>query len=75
MKNIIKNLFSNIALFFVAKCEERKSYSTCQSLHRKTVYFTEQNVLLKQTIRIEYLIKQEPRRALAGKQERMRRGR
>ena len=38
------------------------------------MYFTEQVALLKQPIRIEYLIKQKPRGTLAGKQERMRRG-
>ena len=48
----------------------RKKEPTCQSFGRKTVYFTEQNVLLKQPIRIEYLIKQKPRGALAEKQER-----
>ena len=36
----------------------------------QTVYFTEQNVLLKQPITIDYLNKQKPRGALAGKQER-----
>ena len=43
---------------------------TCQSFRRRTVCFTEQNVLLKQPIRIECLIKQKPREVLAGKQER-----
>ena len=62
MKNIINNLSSNIALSSIAKCE-------C----RKTVYFTELNVLLKQPIRIGYLVKQNPRGALALKQERIRR--
>ena len=33
------------------------------------MYFTEENVLLKQPIRIEYLIKQKARGALAEKQE------
>ena len=33
------------------------------------MYFTEQNVLLKQSIRIEYLIKQKPRGAFEQKQE------
>ena len=75
LKNIIKNLFSNIAFFFVAKCEKRESYLKCQSFCGKTVYFTEQNVLLKQPNKIGYLIKQKPRGALAGKLERMRRGR
>ena len=46
------------------------SYFT--SFRSKTVYFTQQNVLLKQPIRIDYLMKQKPRGALAGKQERMR---
>ena len=46
-----------------------KKEPTCQSFGRKTVYFTEQNVLLKQPIRIEYLFKQKPRGALAEKQE------
>ena len=36
------------------------------------MYFTEQNVLLKQPIGIDYLNNQKPRGALAGKQERMR---
>ena len=75
MKIIIKNLFLNIVLFFVAKFEERKSLPTCQSFRPKTMYFTEHNVLLKQPIRIEYLTKQKPRGLLAGKQELMRRGR
>ena len=38
----------------------------CQNFRRKTVYFTEQNVLLKQPIRIEYLIKQKPGARLQG---------
>ena len=42
------------------------------SFRRKTVYFTKQNVLLKEPIRIDYLNNQKPRRALAGKQERLR---
>ena len=36
------------------------------------MYFTQQNVLLKQPIRIDYLMKQKPRGALAGKQESIR---
>ena len=32
---------------------------TCQSFRRKTAYFTEQNVLLKQPVRIDYLIKKK----------------
>ena len=42
------------------------------SFRRKTMYFTEQNVLLKQPIGIDYLNNQKPRGALAWKQERMR---
>ena len=38
----------------------------CQNFRRKTVYFTEQSVLLKQPIRIEYLIKQKPEAHLQG---------
>ena len=42
-------------LSIVAKCKERESLPiTCQSFHRKAVYFTELNVLLKQPIRIMY---------------------
>ena len=47
-----------------------KKKPKCQSFRCKTVYFTEQNVLLKQPIRIEYLIKQKPRGAIPEKQER-----
>ena len=60
-KTLLKNLFSNIALFFVLQQSPRKE----KVYLRKTVYFTEQNVLLKQPIRIEYPIKQKPRGALA----------
>ena len=52
-------MFSNIALSSGAMCEERIFLSTREGFRRKTVYFTEQNVLLKQKIRIEYLIKQK----------------
>ena len=48
---------------------------TCQSFRCKTVYLTEQSVLLKEPIRIDYLIKEKPRGTLAGKQKRMGRGR
>ena len=58
-----------------ARKEKVSKVSTCQRFRRKAVYFTERNILLKQPIRIEYLIKQKPRGALAGKQERTRRGR
>ena len=68
--NIINNLLSNIALSPVAKCEKRKCLPKCQSL-----YFTKQNALLKQPIRIEYLIKQKPQGMLAWKPECMRRNR
>ena len=64
----MKNLFSNIALSFEAKCKERKSLPTCQSFRRKTVYFTEQSVLLKKPIRIDYLIKELKRNHEAGLQ-------
>ena len=42
----------------------------CQCFRRKTVYFKEENVLLKQPIRIEYIIKQKLGGALTEKQER-----
>ena len=48
---------------------------TCQSFRCKTVYLTEQSVLLKEPIRIDFLIKEKPRGTLAGKQKRMGRGR
>ena len=41
---------------------------TCQSFRCKTAYFTEQNVLVKQPVRIDYLMKERLRGALAGKQ-------
>ena len=72
---ITKSSIVLILLFFCSKCEGRKSLPTGQIFCRKTVYFTKQNVFLKQPIRIECLIKQKPGGALAGKQECMRRGR
>ena len=53
----------------------KTSWPTYQSFRRKTVYFTEQNVLLKQPIRPWCLIKHKPRGALARKQGCMRRRR
>ena len=68
-------IFFQILLFVANKVRGKKKLVTCQCFRWKTVYFTEHNVLLKQPIRIEYLIKQKSRGTFAGKQERMRRGR
>ena len=52
----------------MAKCEERKSLLTKFSLQNCVFYRTEIHWnVLKQPIRIEYLIKQKPRGALAEK--------
>ena len=79
----MKNLFSNIALSSVhgllcskvrGKCDAQY-FAKCQSFHRKTVYFTKQNVSSKQPIRIDYLIKEKPQGTLVEIQECMRRDR
>ena len=66
-------MFSKVVPFPMAKCEERKSLPTISKslaqncvLYRTEIYET----MLKQPIRIEYLIKHEPRGTLAGRQER-----
>ena len=64
----IKNLFSNIVSSSMAKCEEIKSLPTVSKfLPQNCVFYgTEiRGTVLKQPIRIEYLIKQKPRGALA----------
>ena len=66
--NSIKNLFSNIVPSSMAKCEERKSLPIMSifSLQNCVFYPMEiRETLLKQPIRIDYLIKQKPRGALA----------
>ena len=65
----ITNLFSNIVPFSLAKCEERES-QPAMSIdffpQNYVFYWMEiRKTLLKQPIRIEYLIKQKPRAALA----------
>ena len=70
-------LFPLSTVLCVANWEKRvmrNTLPTCQSFRRKTVYFTKQNVLLKQPIRIDYLIKEKPWGELAEIQERMRKG-
>ena len=66
----IKNLFSNIVSSSRAKCEESKT----KSLPAMSIFFPQncvfyqikiQRTVLQQPIRIEYLIKQKPRDALA----------
>ena len=60
-------MFSNIVSFTMAKCKERKSLPTLAIFFRKTVFYrTEMRMtVLKQPIRIEYLIKRKPRGGLA----------
>ena len=55
----------------------KTSWPTYQNtvFRRKSVYFAEENVLLKQPIRFWCLIKPKPRGTLAGKQGCMRRRR
>ena len=64
----IKNLFSNIVSSSMAKCEEIKSLPTMSKLSPQNCVFYRietRRTVLKQPIRIEYLIKQKPRGALA----------
>ena len=66
--NSIKNLFSNIVPSSMAKCEERKSLPIMSIFSRQNCVFYPMEIrgtLLKQPIRIDYLIKQKPRGALA----------
>ena len=65
----IKNLFSNIVSSSLAKCEEskRKSLPTMSNFFPQNCVFYRieiRRTVLKQPIRIEYLIKQKPRGAL-----------
>ena len=70
LKNVIKNLFSNISPYSKATCEERKfAYHVKTFAANCVIYRTQiQGTVLKQPIRIEYLIKQKSRGALAEKQ-------
>ena len=58
----------------MAKCKERKGLPIVSKFLPKNsvVYKTEiHGTVLEQPIRIEYIIKQKPRGALAGKQDRI----
>ena len=51
----------------MVKCEQKIVYLPCQNcvFYRTEIHGT----VLKQPIRVEYLIKQKPQAALSGKQE------
>ena len=64
----IKNLFSNVVPSSMANCKERKNLPTMSIFFRQNCVFYRMEIpriVLKQPIRIECLIKQKPRGALA----------
>ena len=70
----MKDLFSNIVPSSMAKCKERKNLPTVSTFSPQKHIFYQielRRTVLKQPIRIEYLIKQKPMilAALAGKQD------